>query len=156
MTGVQTCALPILLVFGGGLIALLSRWGAAWCAIIAGVGIAASLGASWLAFSQFGWLVDPVYPSIAVVLLYLVQSLLQYLRTENEKRQVRGAFSRYLSPAVVERLARDPGSLKLGGEMRSMTLMFCDIRGFTAISETLDAEELTSFINQFQIGRAHV
>ena len=138
-----------LLLFGSGLILLLSRWGAAWCALIAGGGIAVSLAASWFAFTQLGWLVDPIYPSIAVVLLYLVQSLLQYLRTESERRQVRGAFSRYLSPAVVERLARDPGSLRLGGETRPMTLMFCDIRGFTAISETLEAEELTSFINRF-------
>jgi len=138
-----------LLLFGVVLAVFLPRWGAAWCAIVAVGGIAASLAASWLAFAQLGWLVDPVYPALAVVLLYLGQSLVQYLRTENEKRQVRGAFSRYLSPAVVERLARDPSSLRLGGETRPMTLMFCDIRGFTTISESLEAEELTSFINRF-------
>lgn len=138
-----------LLGFGGALSLLLARWGAGWCAIVATGGIAVSLAGSWLAFERFGWLVDPVYPALAVLLLYLAQSFIQYLRTETERRQVRGAFGRYLSPAVVERLARDPGSLRLGGETRPMTLMFCDIRGFTAISETLDAGELTSFINRF-------
>jgi adenylate cyclase len=138
-----------LLAFGSALALLLSRWGAGWCAIVAGGGIALTAAGSWLAFTLQGWLVDPVYPALAVLLLYLTQSFLQYLRTETERRQVRGAFGRYLSPAVVERLARDPGSLRLGGETRPMTLMFCDIRGFTAISETLEAGELTSFINGF-------
>jgi len=138
-----------LLGFGAALALLLSRWGAGWCAVVAGGGVALTLAGSWFAFLWQGWLIDPVYPSIAVLLLYLTQSFIQYLRTETERRQVRGAFGRYLSPAVVERLARDPGSLRLGGETRPMTLMFCDIRGFTAISETLEAEELTSFINRF-------
>jgi len=138
-----------LLLFGVALALLLPRWGAAWGAILAACGITASFAISWFAFSQLGWLLDPVYPALAVLLLYLIQSLVQYLRTEGERRQVRGAFSRYLSPAVVERLARDPSSLRLGGEMRPMTLLFCDIRGFTTISESLDAEELTSFINRF-------
>ena len=54
-----------------------------------------------------------------------------------------------MAPALVERLAEDPGHLKLGGEMRELTLLFCDIRGFTSISERLDAEELTALINRF-------
>ncbi len=138
-----------LLLFGGALALLLPLWGAAWCAVVAGAGIAVSLGASWAAFDRLGWIADPVYPSLAVLLLYLTQSFVLYLRTEAERRQVRGAFGRYLSPAVVERLARDPSSLRLGGETRAMTLLFCDIRGFTSISETLEADELTRFINRF-------
>jgi adenylate cyclase len=55
----------------------------------------------------------------------------------------------YLAPAMVERIAANPGALKLGGEMRDMTLMFCDLRGFTTISEMYDAEGLTHLINRF-------
>jgi adenylate cyclase len=138
-----------LLVFGVGLLWLLPRWGAAWCALSAGTGVVVSGGLSWLAFTELGWLVDPVYPSLAAILLYLVQSFLLFLRTESERRQVRTAFSRYMSPALVEQLARDPSRLKLGGEMREMTILFSDIRGFTAISETLEPEALTRIINRF-------
>jgi len=60
---------------------------------------------------------------------------------------VRHAFSHYMAPALVERLADDPSRLKLGGETRDMTLLFSDVRGFTTISEGLDAEELTRFLN---------
>jgi len=52
-----------------------------------------------------------------------------------------------MAPALVERLADDPSRLKLGGEQRDMTLLFSDVRGFTTISEGLDAEELTHFLN---------
>ena len=62
---------------------------------------------------------------------------------------MRGAFSRYMSPALVEHLAADPSLLQLGGEMRDMTLLFCDVRGFTTISEQFDAHGLTHFMNGF-------
>jgi len=52
-----------------------------------------------------------------------------------------------MAPALVERLAGDPSQLKLGGESRDMTLLFSDVRGFTTISEGLEAEELTRFLN---------
>ena len=76
-------------------------------------------------------------------------SLVSYLRSESERTQVKGAFSRYMSPALVEQLARHPEKLKLGGELREMTLLFCDIRGFTTISEQFDPHGLTHFINRF-------
>ncbi|MBV8535939.1 MAG: adenylate/guanylate cyclase domain-containing protein [Alphaproteobacteria bacterium] len=146
MTGAE---ITWLLVFGLALIVLLPQWGATWCALTATAAVAATLGLSWLAFTQLGWLVDPVYPSVAVVLLYLTQSFLLFLRTEADRRQVRGAFSRYMSPAVVERVARDPDLLRMGGEIREMTILFSDIRGFTSISETMDAHTLTRFMNRF-------
>jgi adenylate cyclase len=72
-----------------------------------------------------------------------------FFRTETERRQVRHAFSRYLAPAVVEQLAEHPDRLTLGGELRELTIMFSDIRGFTTISEGLDAQALTSFLNRY-------
>jgi len=62
---------------------------------------------------------------------------------------VRGAFSRYLSPGLVDELAANPDKLRLGGEMREMTLLFCDVRGFTTISEQLDPHSLTRLVNRF-------
>jgi adenylate cyclase len=138
-----------LLILGGILVILLPRWGAAWCALVALGGVAVAVAMSWFAFTELRWLLDPVYPSAVALALYLIQSFMLFLRTEAERRNVRGAFSRYLSPALVERVANDQSSLKLGGEIRDLTLLFCDIRGFTKISETLEAESLTRFINAF-------
>ncbi|MCY4237742.1 MAG: adenylate/guanylate cyclase domain-containing protein [Rhodospirillaceae bacterium] len=104
---------------------------------------------SWVAYSRTGFLLDPLYPSLSVALTYLLVISLRYLASERDRRRVRIAFSRYLAPAVVEKLAQHPEGLKLGGETRNLTLMFCDIRGFTSIAEAMTAEELTAFINRF-------
>jgi adenylate cyclase len=138
-----------LAVFGIGLLLLLPRWGPLACALVAAVGIAAAFAVSWLAFTRHGLLIDPLYPSLAALTLYLASSLLVFLRTESERRRIRDQFGQYLAPALVERLAKDPSQLKLGGETRDMTVLFCDIRDFTSISETMDAAALIRFINQF-------
>jgi len=138
------------LVLIGFLIALaVPRVGAAWSAALGAAVLAGVAAASWLAFAELGWLLDPVYPSAGAALAFMASTVLVYLRSDAERRKVRNAFSRYLSPDLVERLAAHPGRLELGGEMREMTLMFCDIRGFTTISEQFDAQELTAFINRF-------
>jgi adenylate cyclase len=66
------------------------------------------------------------------------------------RKGITRAFSQYLSPALVERLARDPSQLRLGGEVRALTILFCDIRGFTTIAEGMkgDPERLTTLINR--------
>ena len=115
--------------------------------MLGGLAVAGVIGVSWYAFDAFGWLVDPIYPAIALTAIYLVGTLVVFLRTERERNRVRHAFSHYMAPALVKRLADDPSRLKLGGETRDMTLLFSDVRGFTTISEGLDAEELTRFLN---------
>jgi adenylate cyclase len=134
-------ALGILIAF------LIYRSGALGSALLGGAGIVAVIGISWYAFTALGWLVDPIYPAIALVAIYLAGTLVVFLRTERERNRVRHAFSHYMAPALVKRLADDPSRLKLGGETRDMTLLFSDVRGFTGISEGLEAEELTRFLN---------
>ncbi|MBI3299770.1 MAG: adenylate/guanylate cyclase domain-containing protein [Elusimicrobia bacterium] len=141
------------IVLGVLLIALMNRLGAAWCALLTAGSVSLVIWLSWQAFNgAFGGrrlLFDPVLPSFVVLAVYITSTLVGYLRNEAEKRQVRGAFSRYMSPDLVEQLAQDPSRLKLGGEVREMTLMFSDIRGFTTISEQFDAHGLTTFINRY-------
>lgn len=104
---------------------------------------------SWLSFKNFGLLLDPVYPSIALSFLFLASSLLSYLRSDYERRQVRQAFGYYISPNYMEELTKNPDRLKLGGEVRDLTVMFTDIRSFTSISENLTPEELIQLMNDF-------
>jgi adenylate cyclase len=136
-----------ILVIGLLIAFLIYRLGALGSAVLGGAAVAAVIGISWNAFDAFGWLVDPIYPAVALTAIYLVGTLVVFLRTERERNRVRHAFSHYMAPALVERLADDPSRLKLGGETRDMTLLFSDVRGFTGISEGLDAEELTRFLN---------
>ena len=106
---------------------------------------------SWNQYSEHLTLIDVTYPILSTFALYLLLTVLGYIKTSSEKRQVRGAFAQYLSPALVEQLAADPDRLKLGGEMKDMTFLFCDVRGFTTISESFksDPQGLTKLINRF-------
>jgi adenylate cyclase len=131
------------------LILILPKAGAIRCAVIAFLAIASAFGVCWYAFVRWHFLIDPVFPSFAVFGIYLASSFLNFLGTERERGQIRGAFGRYLSPALVERLAKNPGQLKLGGEIRPMTFLFMDIRNFTGIAENFTPEELTQFMNSF-------
>ena len=138
-----------MLYIGIGLLLLLPRVGARWTALLGLSAVTPAVCASWYAYYWYGLLIDPVFPSLVGVLVYLSSSAVLFFRTETERRQVRHAFSRYLAPAVVEHLAEHPERLTLGGELRELTIMFSDIRGFTTISEGLDARELTSFLNRY-------
>jgi adenylate cyclase len=145
----QGAELVYMLVLGILLMILLPRVGASWAALAGGASVAGAIGASWYLYREHSWLLDPVYPSLVCALVYVTSSSILYLRTELERQSVRNAFSRYLSPSIVEQLARHPERLALGGEMREMTLLFSDIRGFTTISESFDAQGLTSFMNHY-------
>lgn len=138
-----------LLILGLALILFLPRLGAALCAVLSAAAIASAFGFSWYAYTDLHWLLDPLTPSLAVLIIYLTVSLMNYLRTENEKNQIRGAFGQYVSPALLERISEHPEQLKLGGELRPMTVLFSDIRNFTSISEQYNAEELTHFMNRY-------
>ena len=138
-----------LLALGVAMALLIPRVGAVGTALLGGGGIAVAVALSWHAYGSWHWLLDPVYPSLAALAVYLVGSLQNYLQSEAQRRRVRSAFSRYLAPTLVDELAADPEKLRLGGEMRDMTLLFCDIRGFTTIAERLDPQALTHLVNRF-------
>ncbi|RIL05206.1 MAG: adenylate/guanylate cyclase domain-containing protein [Proteobacteria bacterium] len=134
----------------GALLAIgIPRVGALGTAALGVIAVAAAAALSWRAYSAWHWLLDPVYPCLAALAVYLVGSLQNYLRSEAQRRRVRGAFRRYLAPSLVDELAAHPEKLRLGGEMREMTLLFCDLRGFTSIAERLDPQALTQLLNRF-------
>ena len=107
-------------------------------------------GSSYYFFKSKLFLVDPISPLIIALSVYVAVTFFNFLFTELERSRVRGAFSQYLSPEMVNRLAESSESLVLGGERKEMTFLFSDIRGFTKISEQYkdDPEALTQLINQ--------
>ena len=108
----------------------------------------AFMGGSWYLFTEERLLMDSAFATLSTFLLYSTLTYLNFSREEAAKRQTRDAFSKYLSPDMVNVVAENPDQLKLGGDKREMTLLFCDVRGFTTISEQFDAQGLTKLINK--------
>ncbi|OQA51270.1 MAG: Adenylate cyclase 1 [Candidatus Omnitrophica bacterium ADurb.Bin292] len=138
-----------ILVLGLLLVLLLPSVGAIWCALLGASAIGFAIWFSWNQYVEKQLLIDPLVPSLSILLIYLVSSFIRFVKTETERGQIRSAFSRYLSPALVGQLAKNPKQLKLGGETREMSFLFMDIRGFTTLAEGMSAEELTNFMNSF-------
>lgn len=136
-------------LLGGIVIIILVPWvGAGW-AFVAFVVVAAGSGfASWQLFSQQQILLDAGFAMIAILTIYVYLTVTGFVTEEAQRRQTKDAFSKYLSPAMVQQVVEDPTLLTLGGSKRDMTLLFCDVRGFTSISELFDAEGLTVLINK--------
>ncbi|MGZ5873048.1 MAG: CHASE2 domain-containing protein [Bradyrhizobium sp.] len=109
------------------------------------------IGTSWYFYTQHRLLIDFTYPLLSTTVIYLTLIFASFVREQAQRRQIRSAFSQYLSPALVEQLAQSPEKLVLGGEERELTIMFSDVRGFTTISESFksDPQGLTTLMNRF-------
>lgn len=136
-------------LFGSSMIVAVRRRGAWTGLLLTLAALATAIVGSWNLFSILRFEVDPIYPSATIFLIFVTGTMINFLRTEGERRQIRGAFSRYMSPVLADQLSQHPERLTLGGELRELTLMFCDIRGFTKISEGLEPQELTQLMNRY-------
>ncbi|HSI41529.1 MAG TPA: adenylate/guanylate cyclase domain-containing protein [Xanthobacteraceae bacterium] len=145
-TGAELVATSVLGIAAAVLLPLV---GVVTGALLGGLAMAGIAATSWYAFTAHGVLVDPIGAGLAVTGVYLAGVYLLYHAEQRQKRWVRQAFGHFVSPAVVEQLAADPKRLVLGGEIRTLTVMFSDVRGFTSISESMTAEELTRFMNRY-------
>ncbi|MBF0561982.1 MAG: adenylate/guanylate cyclase domain-containing protein [Alphaproteobacteria bacterium] len=109
--------------------------------------------AGWVAAAQVA-LDHGLWLSVAAPMAALLAAMLASLTwriavVDRAERRVRSAFRRYLAPAMVAELAAHPERLRLGGESRMMTVLFCDIRNFTTLSETMGEQDLVRLLNRF-------
>jgi len=106
---------------------------------------------AFMAYSNKGFLIDPSFIMLAVFLIWSHSTYNNFATQSRLKKQIKKQFEHYLDPRMVKKLQKDPTLLKLGGETRNMTFMFCDIRGFTPISEKYKSNPagLTKLINRF-------
>ncbi|MBI2602135.1 MAG: adenylate/guanylate cyclase domain-containing protein [Deltaproteobacteria bacterium] len=105
-------------------------------------------------FDHYYWFNNGIWaymgvPFIEITLLFVSTTLFKYFSEEYEKRKVKGAFSLYLAPEVIDQVLDEPGQLRLGGERKKLTIFFSDVRGFTTISESLTPEQLCEFMNTY-------
>ncbi len=104
---------------------------------------------SFALFSYAGVELNLFYPMSGFLLSLLTQEGISILVAEKDVRELRRAFSSYVSPQLLQIITRNPDRLKLGGEKRRVTVLFSDIRGFTSLSEKLDPESLVNLLNTF-------
>lgn len=111
-------------------------------------------------FDKFYWFKQGVWvymgmPYIEIGALFIGITLYKYVTEERERKKVKGAFSLYLSPDVINQVLDDPSALKLGGEKKELTVFFSDVRSFTTISESLTPEKLCEFMNDYFTPMTH-
>ena len=133
-----------------GIIAIfLTRWKHGYFGIIL-IGILMYYSGNTL-FAQSSALVDISYGILALAIVYLHSYTVKFITELNQKLQIKKQFGTYLSPALVEKLQKNPELLRLGGERRDLSIMFTDVRGFTTISEHYgdNVEGLTEIMNRY-------
>ena len=126
---------------------VLIRLGITW-GIILGLGVMASTGSLGYYLIQKSLLIDVTWTLISQ---FITGSTAFYLRFREQyklRQQIKKQFEHYLDPRQVKRLQDNPELLKLGGEKRYCTYLFTDVRGFTALSETLEPEDVTYIMNK--------
>ncbi|MGE0238040.1 MAG: CHASE2 domain-containing protein, partial [Parvibaculaceae bacterium] len=99
------------------------------------------------AFRSLGILIDATFPVLAMTLTFLATLAFRLLVMDSDRRMLRNAFGHFVSPDVLHEIEQNADSLELGGEVKDITVLFVDIRGFTSLSETLPPDNLVSLIN---------
>ncbi len=128
----------------------------AWSVCLVGVGALGLFGLSDWLFQSHQLLLDPVYPTVSLVTVFLSLAVPRYLRTERDQRWIKTAFSRYVSPNRVKFLQEHPETLALGGEYRECSFVMTDLAGFTSLMEKYEPAMLSSLLNEYLNGMIEI
>ena len=121
------------------------------------IGSLALLLVGTLAAYRYGQVLVPaIEPALALIAGLWMTDAYRGRSERLQKRYIKDAFAKYLSPTLVDRLVADPGALALGGEHREMSYIFTDIAGFTTLSESAAAEDVSKLLNQYLNGACDV
>lgn len=138
------------LVMGLAVILLVPMLGAVPVLLLGFASAGLFAGGSWYLFDKHRLLIDVVFPLMSTFIVFSCLAYQNYFREEARRNAIRAAFSRYISPVLVEQLAKNPNRLVLGGETRELTVLFSDVRGFTSVAEGYkhDPQGLTALMNR--------
>jgi len=138
-------AMGIIIVIAAALLPYMVIFG-----LMIGTGVGIIYGVGYF-FTKELWLLDPTMPLFMLTLVGLHGIFNRFVKEFQLKQQIKKQFGTYLSHAMVQKLQKNPELLKLGGDTRYMTFLFCDIRGFTPISEQYktNPQGLTELVNRF-------
>lgn len=140
-----------ILLLGIGLVlsALLTYFGS-----LPGLGITAIFMGGVYAIDRFwlfrsGIVTTVIFPMFEIAGTFVTLTFYKYFTEERKKRELKGTFEKYVSPAIVAEVLADPENIELGGKKMELTVMFSDVRGFTTISEKLDPRQLSDLLNSY-------
>jgi adenylate cyclase len=125
-------------------------------ALLAGVALVALWSGAVIASLASDRLIDPVMPSLGGLVVFMTSSLSSYALVSRREAYIRSSFEQHLSPAVVRRIAENPGLLKLSGEKREITALFTDIENFTAMTHRAGPEQLVAVLDEYIEGMAGI
>jgi adenylate cyclase len=139
----------VFLLLGGIAFAILvPMLSAVWATLVTVIGLAAACGLNFAVWQ--GGLVLPLASSLLVVVaIYTMNMAYGYFVESRSKRQLAGRFGEYVPPELVARMARDPEKYGMEPKDAELTILFCDVRDFTTISESLKPGELRDYINEY-------
>src|SRR5688572_24717905 len=147
--GWASVADQIAIVVLGAVTALaVSRLGAV-SELIAALAIAAAYAGLAIRLFATGIWIDLVHPLLAVGVTYLSLAVRAFFVEQRERARITGMFGQYVSPIVVEQMRAHPEQLRLGGEERVLTVLFCDMAGFTTIAERLTPTQTIELLSEF-------
>lgn len=126
-----------------------------WRFLLAGVAVGGFLAVNFLLFRHTSLTLPVVSPVLVFAFTMGVSSYHAAQLRDGETRFIREAFSRYVAPSLVSRMQEHPELLNLGGQKRSVTVLFTDVEGFTSLSETLDPDVLVRVLNEYLDGMVH-
>jgi adenylate cyclase len=115
---------------------------------MAGLFILHIVMARWLFVHAGVWL-NIVYPLLALSANYTVLTVYDYVTEERERKKIKGAFTHYVAPVVIEAMLKDPARLKLGGDEKILTVLFSDLQGFTSHSERYTPHEMIDLLSEY-------
>ena len=120
-----------------------------WAGLLGVLGISLlTLLTVYLLWKNHWWL-NLAAPLLLIFLLYVIVTASDFVRAEMQRRKTKALFSRYVSADIVEQLMADPAQMALGGKKQLVTIMFSDIRGFTAFSENKDPVDVIQRLNEY-------
>ncbi|MEO6394281.1 MAG: adenylate/guanylate cyclase domain-containing protein [Devosia sp.] len=134
-------------ITGAALVFVVLRLGPIAGLATAVVVMATILVGSWYMFTRAGWLIDWSFPLIGTLIVYGVMIYFQFSLAERNRREVRRAFGYYVAPELLGVIEKNAGKLELGGELKEITVMFSDMRGFTSFTEKHTPQDTLATLN---------
>ncbi|MCX8057382.1 MAG: adenylate/guanylate cyclase domain-containing protein [Ignavibacteria bacterium] len=100
-------------------------------------------------FTKFNQIHFFIPPALGIVSAYIGSAIVDFLKERKQKILIKGMFSQYLNPELVNELVNNPEKLKLGGIRKNMTVLFSDLANFTTVSEKIEPEVLVEILNKY-------
>jgi len=141
--------LAVLLLSGLLFSVLILRFKALGASFVTALSILAIFYSGYYLFAHLGIVINITYPSLGVLAIFMTTTAYNYAVQERLAKKIRAMFSSYVTERVVNELIKNPDMAKMGGDRREITVLFSDIRSFTAFSEKHSPEEVVSVLNEY-------